>query len=388
MNLELAGVDSVAKRSFKVNHIVRLLTVGALLALLFSVRLPAGATGLEEASGGNCSPGGLRYAFSGAGWIQGNSDLRYGTNTPFNAGAWAESWETVQDLDGFGPNMLEAFGDVVVTFEDLSGIVGQASCSGGYVRIDDRYALDPQSTNLANEMRGVFRHELGHTMGLYHVGDTADQAGARETMNTCRSVADRRASIVSSDDWGSWLYHNSDQNDNDVLPNPGFEKDGAAWAQSGVIYVEHQASGGLTGPRRVRLRNDGGGSYRSAMFISDNATSQVDGEMWIRALSSASGQLGFVRITLYFTPRTFAPDACGNYASDRDENDVTGNGTTIFLATASLRAVSSGWLEVQTPSAGTSAGSGVLLVELSTTQRYASGSPASVYVDDVSVRAN
>lgn len=225
-------------------------------------------------------------------------------------------------------------------------------------------------------------------MGLLHVGDDADQAGGIETMNTCRSAADRRASGITSDEWGSWLYHNSSQGDNDVLPNPGFEKGGAAWAKEGNIYVLERSTGGRSGPRNFRLRDDAPGSFRSAMFVSDGARSDINVEIWVRALSGSS-QSGSIRIQSYFIPRIFGPDGCGTYPSGRNENNTTSNGTARLLTSNSRKAVSSGWRQIQSASVEAPANSGIILIVVTTSQEYvSSGNPASVYIDDVSVRAN
>lgn len=369
-----------------------------LMLSVSSTSSPSDASGLDDPGGGNCHGigGSLRYAFSGIGWVQVTGtapnqvtrDLRYGTNTPFNAVAWAESWEgTALDLDGGGPNMQEAWGDVVITFTALSG-VGYSSCNGGFIQIDDRYRMNPTDGNLANEMRGVLRHELGHTMGLYHTGSAADQASGTETMATCNSANERSTSSVTSDEWGSWLFHNSDQDDNNVLPNPGFEKGGAAWAKVGGVFVQHYTTGARTGSRRVRLRNDAPGDYRAAMFISDDSQRTINVEMWTKALSGLS-QSGFVNVVVRFLPKYFGADGCGTYASGRNERSITSTGSWQTLTSYSRRAVSSSWRELQTTAVQAPSNSGIILIVVTTTQNYTSNSnPASIFIDDLSVRAN
>ncbi len=358
---------------------------------LATIPRPVESVGLDGV--GTCAPNGYQFAFSGIGWIQGQADLRYGLNTPFNARAWIQQWTAVRDVDGSQLQMTEAWGEIVVTFEDLSGppaALGRASCAQGFVQIDDRYRMNATDGNLANEMRGVLLHEVGHTLGLAHVGPDASSEGAFEALETCRSSAARQQAVVSSDDRAGYLFQNSGGNDGDVSPNPGFESGSYAWSAFGGMSVTIHTTGGRTGPQRVRLRQtiSSAGSYQQWVRISDNNQRTVDAEVWVRALSG-SPQFGRSYANVYFTARTYGPDGCGNYPSGRNERNITSTGTTTLISSRNVQAVSGSWREVQTTPAQLPADSGLVQLQLRNTQRYiASGTWASVYSDDVSIRLN
>jgi hypothetical protein len=132
---------------------------------------PASAVSLHEHASCAFGPDNtFKYASSGPGWVQGNQDLRYGVNTPFNARGAIQAWAVATSVNGGTQGTQEALGDVVVTFEALNGDEGLTSCAGGTLKLDTKYRDQPNNVTLASQMRGLLYHETGHALGLDHVG--------------------------------------------------------------------------------------------------------------------------------------------------------------------------------------------------------------------------
>lgn len=119
--------------------------------------------------------------------------------------AFAE-WESLDDLDGGSiADWVEQSGTVEVhvqRYDFPTGILGEADCEAGYLRVDGSLSGDA--------LQGVATHEAGHIMGLAHVSHEEDlTTSAHPTMSSGEcSSAHPAWQTVEHDDYAALMQRN------------------------------------------------------------------------------------------------------------------------------------------------------------------------------------
>ncbi len=295
------------------------------LCLVALAAPPSNAVGHDTASGGNCGTDGiLKLAYSGVGWVEGSIDRRYGTNTSFNARAAANRWEAVKSMNGSRTiDVVESFGEIVARWQDLPGSrLGEASCSGGFIRMDNDLRANNSAT-LANRFHKTFVHEVGHTLGLSHASTDPRWDGKIPVMSTCitSSESSTQAGQVTQDDTSALLHKNGSVN-NQVNPNPGFER-GAhyAWGSSGtsVTTITSPKTGGSYA---VRMTTQG--FYQTVVTLNDNANHTLLAAASFREVSPSWGT---AKIEIYTQELTYGNGSSNcSWPTGRNEDDFVSSG--------------------------------------------------------------
>lgn len=331
----------------------------------------------------SCSDGtgGARFAMSGVGWIQGSADLRYGINTSFNVAAWLHTWSSALDHGGTHQVVTEATGDVTVTFNNLSGsLLGQASCSGGYLRLDDRYMQNPADGALAAETAHVAMHEFGHVLGLGHAGSGASHDSLVPLMATCLTQTTRRSTTtMSSDDRASWHLQNDGlTNFSGVLSNPGFEMGLFAWGASPGMTAWSTTSSPPHGTQRASIIG-ATVSERLDTVVTLSGPGGNGLNLDILAREAASGVSGNLYIDVYWREVTYGSPGTCSYPSGRNENSASVAGSWTHLGTK-VKALTTTWENVDWGPTITPTQSGYLMARVRSSALL-NGNPASIHLD-------
>lgn len=300
-------------------------------------------------SGGNCSlgDGDLKLAFDGSTWTQGGVDRRNGTGTQINARSWMNVWEFTRRENGqIAVDTKEQYGEVEAYFDPNLAAQGNASCSGGYLRLN--VAL--MTSSEWNRFRGTFQHEIGHTIGLNHAHSVPALGGNIPLMATCIG-ADTKS--FSQDESSGNARHNTTPYSN-INPDPGFENNGYAWATIGGTTSSSSIS---RSGARSRIIGPGGTVYQVAAMTSEAGAPNHSLKGEVYALASQSNYTGSMYIDVIRRVHTYANDTSPcDWSSTFDENQRTGVSTVWVSVGAAYGAPSaSNWSFIPT-AAGSSGG--------------------------------
>lgn len=343
---------------------------------VWSAPLPTEAVGWDSPNGGNCAADNvLKIAFTGPYWVSGTKDRRYGTGgTNINARGFAEEWETIKEEDGGSAvDVQEAWGEIVATIVDLPGLSGQANCNQGFIKMDVVLAAESKW----KQFRGVWQHEVGHTLGLTHAHKAPAWDGVIPTMATCLSDAEVGTSRISQDD-SSAMGHKNHWTKS-INPNQGFERGSYGWAS--VV-----GSDSATGIRRqgssARILSSGT-IYQTFVTTSEGGGHLVQGQVYAR--DAWSGIVGKLRVELIERQLTYAPDnvTC-NWSSPFNESLHQGGPTGwLVIASGSNYPNSSSWKNIVTTSPFQQSTGGLVNLQIMRLHNQANG---SIRVDDARIR--
>ena len=117
------------------------------------------------------------------------------------------------------------------------------------------------------EYEGVLVHEMGHTFGIHHAGDSnwTYDGGYLPTMTECVNGAADTAILdtIQQDEWGGAAYVRGGAR-RYWNANPGFEKDFSHWAHSSGTSTG--SSYAITGSRGVRIPSSGKYVYMTSVY--------------------------------------------------------------------------------------------------------------------------
>ncbi len=154
------------------------------------------------------------------------------------------AWEELDDLDGGRMvDWQEQSGSVEVhvqRYDFPTGVVGEADCEAGYLRVDE--SLD------GDALQGVATHEAGHIMGLAHVSNEENLTTTRHpTMSSGEcSNAYSAWQTLEHDDYGALTQRNGLNPDvgRRMHADPSFEESFSwtdYWDTANVDSVEQVA---------------------------------------------------------------------------------------------------------------------------------------------------
>lgn len=294
--------------------ILPLLIAAIALASLAGPVPPSEAVGWD----GSCDfadDGELRFGFTGAGWIVGSADRRYGTNTSINAVAFANQWESVKDEQAANAvNMVEAWGDLTVIFADVSPNLGTINCGSGTLKLDWSLA----SNSKWKEFRSVFLHELGHAMDLSHAHKEPVWDGQIGVMATCLG-SQRKDSQLSQDDSSALTRRHVGPTTSNINPNAGFERSDYGWGNVAgwTVTTTHLERSGH------KARYLGSGAItQTYITASDQAGHNLQAQVYAR--DATSGIYGKVRLEAIELLMDYGPNNTNcNWSSTRNENNNT-----------------------------------------------------------------
>ena len=281
--------------------------------------------------------GTFNYAFSNNGDAAWNAQQRNLVN------AAANLWELEREYlgnplailnEGAGGWTLRLLDEVL----DDPDVLGFANCAN---RI-----IDIRSDLTGNELQDVVGHELGHALGLHHVGDQDSAEGNVPIMATCLAPGSTDR-LFSNDDAGAIQKELSNPGGaaGSLHANWGFER----WSNQNTptywtFFLTHSKLQLTTG-QQFGTAALGWKPFEDSAHVAQRVTLHRQAQT-LTARASVNRQspgtiLGSVSVIIDWRRRDYAavePGSCaeGNYPTGRDQNEVTFLGEWAVLASGSF----------------------------------------------------
>jgi hypothetical protein len=367
--------------------------VAALLASVGPVST-AGAYTEALASGGNCSGGGLQFAFTGSGWTGSGGGSSWDARPTLRNHIY--EWEDEKEYNSTSTpvvDLSESSGEIEIKFD--AGVTGfaSASCSGDEVLVSDSLKPDPSgpSANWYDDMGSLLQHEIGHTMGHLHTGYTDSHDGEIPTMATCRpSFAHLGYREFSQDDRQNHQRLNGSYNPRSISANLGFaagvdyfHKTGGYWYMSGATLRFRRSTPSATADKFYQRHVIAGSSGQSYDIWADwdRVDSGVEATVWTSM---------YARTVNYTWNNCGIPDPVAGHAFQTPRSPLVGSnsGTWWFKVSGSDYIADSHTSHgtVATSSASMSGNTVDIEIRLSHSAASTSGSAQYLTFDNVRLR--
>lgn len=186
-------------------------------------------------------------------------------------------WETpTAPGSGDAVNLSRGCGnpDVTIKSENIAPIAKVVATANEEIHFNENVSwwdgIGQRGTN-EYSYEGVLVHEIGHTLGLGHVGDSrwTYDGNYVPTMMSCGSEADSAVmDSLQQHGWGSasYLAWGPTSSDSIWSANAGFESDFMHWARSSTSQITVGSAYADSGNRGVRMTNNGNWLYITHVY--------------------------------------------------------------------------------------------------------------------------